>query len=77
MSQSRQRLSETIIDMSLCGLDDPAALCFDRDATPWTDDAMWTPASRRQHSRAGLRDASDLTEDDRRIGEPMLPTAPG
>ena len=38
---------------------------------------MWTPATRRQHSRAGLRYASDLTDDEWRILEPLLPGAPG
>ena len=38
---------------------------------------MWTPATRRQHSRAGLRYASDLTDDEWRILEPLLPAAPG
>ena len=37
---------------------------------------MWTPATRRQHSRAGLRYASDLTDDEWRILEPLLPGAP-
>lgn len=34
---------------------------------------MWTPATRRQRSRAGLRHASDLTDDEWRILEPLLP----
>ena len=38
---------------------------------------MWTPATRRQHSREGLRYASDLTDDEWRIVEPLLPGAPG
>ncbi|HEV7265708.1 MAG TPA: IS5/IS1182 family transposase, partial [Falsiroseomonas sp.] len=38
---------------------------------------MWTPATRRQHSRAGLRYASDLTNDEWRILEPLLPGPPG
>ena len=37
---------------------------------------MWTPATRRQHSRAGMRYASDLTDDEWRILEPLLPCAP-
>ena len=36
---------------------------------------MWTPATRRQHSREGLRYASDLTDDEWRILEPLLPGA--
>lgn len=48
--------------MKLGGLDGRASSRFDRVATPWTNDAMWTPATRRQHSRAGLRYASDLTD---------------
>lgn len=31
---------------------------------------MWTPAARRQHSRAGVRHASDLTDAELRILEP-------
>jgi putative transposase len=38
---------------------------------------MWTPATRRRHSRAGLRYASDLTDDEWRVLEPLLPGAPG
>jgi transposase len=34
---------------------------------------MWTPTSRRQHSRAGLRYGSDLTEAGWAILEPLLP----
>jgi putative transposase len=37
---------------------------------------MWTPATLRQDSRAGLRYASDLTDDEWRILEPLLPGAP-
>ena len=36
---------------------------------------MWTPATRRQHSRTGLRYASDLTDAEWRILEPLLPPA--
>jgi len=32
---------------------------------------MWTPATSRQHSRAGLRYASDLTDDEWRILETL------
>ena len=34
---------------------------------------MWTPTTRRQHSRAGLRYASDLTDAEWRLLEPLLP----
>ena len=34
---------------------------------------MWTPSTRRQHGRAGLRYASDLTDDEWRLLEPLLP----
>ncbi|WP_376094524.1 IS5 family transposase [Roseomonas sp. CCTCC AB2023176] len=34
---------------------------------------MWTPATRRQHSRVGLRYASDLTDAEWRLLEPLLP----
>jgi len=37
---------------------------------------MWTPATRRQHSRGSLRYASDLTDDEWRILEPLLPGPP-
>jgi len=37
---------------------------------------MWTPATRRQHSRAGLRCASDLADDECRTLKPLLPGAP-
>lgn len=36
---------------------------------------MWTPTTRRQHSRAGLRYGSDLTDAEWRIIEPFLPLA--
>jgi transposase len=34
---------------------------------------MWTPTSRRQHSRAALRYGSDLTDAEWAILEPLLP----
>ena len=34
---------------------------------------MWTPTTRRQHSRAGLRYGSDLTDGEWAIIEPFLP----
>ena len=34
---------------------------------------MWTPTTRRQHSRAGLRYGSDLTDAEWAILEPLLP----
>lgn len=34
---------------------------------------MWTPTTRQQHSRAGLRYASDLTDAEWRLLEPWLP----
>ena len=34
---------------------------------------MWTPATRRQHSRAGLRSETDLTDEEWRLVEPLLP----
>jgi transposase len=40
------------------------------------DDPMWTPATRPQHSRAGLRYASDLTDAEWRLLAPLLPPAP-
>ena len=36
---------------------------------------MWTPTTRRQHSRAGLRYGSDLTDDEWAILAPFLPPA--
>ncbi len=36
---------------------------------------MWTPATRRQHSRAGLRYASDLTDAEWAVLAPLLPPA--
>lgn len=38
---------------------------------------MWTPAARRQHSRASLRYASDLTDAEWAVLAPLLPPAPG
>ena len=35
--------------------------------------AMWTPATRRQHSREGLRYESDVTDEEWRLVEPYLP----
>jgi transposase len=37
---------------------------------------MWTPATRQQHSRDGLRYASDVTDAEWRILEPLLPPPP-
>ena len=34
---------------------------------------MWTPATRRQHSREGLRYETDLTDAGWRLVEPLLP----
>ena len=34
---------------------------------------MWTPATRRRHSRAHLRYASDLTDEEWALLEPLLP----
>ena len=34
---------------------------------------MWTPTTRRQHSRAGLRYGSDLTDAEWAILDPFLP----
>ena len=34
---------------------------------------MWTPATRRQHSRAGLRYETDLTNEEWRLVELLLP----
>ena len=42
-------------------------------ATPWTSISMWTPTTRAQHSRAGLRYGSDVTDAEWAILEPMLP----
>jgi putative transposase len=39
------------------------------------DDPMWTPATRRRHSRAALRYASDVTDAEWRLLEPLLPPA--
>jgi putative transposase len=36
---------------------------------------MWTPTTRRQHSRAGLRYGSDLTDSEWTLLEPLLPAA--
>lgn len=34
---------------------------------------MWTPATRRQHSRAELRYETDMTDEEWRLVEPLLP----
>jgi hypothetical protein len=34
---------------------------------------MWTPTTRRQHSRAGLRYETDLTDAEWRLVAPLLP----
>ncbi len=34
---------------------------------------MWTPTTRRQHSRAGLRYETDLTDAEWALIEPLLP----
>jgi transposase len=41
------------------------------------DDTMWTPTTRRQHSRPGLRYASDLTDAEWAILGPLLPPTVG
>ena len=38
---------------------------------------MWTPTTRRKHSRDGLRYETDLTEGEWRVIEPYLPPAEG
>ena len=38
---------------------------------------MWTPATRRQHSREGLRYETDLTDAERAVIEPLMPRAIG
>lgn len=38
---------------------------------------MWPPATRRQHSRTGLRYETDLTDAEWRVVEPLLPEPPG
>jgi putative transposase len=37
------------------------------------DNLMWTPTTRAQHSREGLRFASDLTDAEWAVLEPLLP----
>jgi transposase len=37
------------------------------------DDTMWTPTTRRQHSRAGLRYETDLTDAEWAVIEPLMP----
>ena len=37
---------------------------------------MWTPATRRQHNRTGLRYASDLIDAEWAVLQPLLPAAP-
>ena len=37
---------------------------------------MWTPATRRQHSRDGLRYATDLIDAEWTLIEPLLPPSP-
>jgi len=41
------------------------------------DDLMWTPTTRAQHSRVGLRYGSDLTDAEWAVLEPLLPPACG
>jgi Putative transposase of IS4/5 family (DUF4096) len=41
------------------------------------DDLMWTPTTRAQHSRAGLRYGSDLTDAEWAILYPFLPPEGG
>lgn len=36
---------------------------------------MWTPATRRQHSRENLRYETDLTDREWRLIAPMMPAA--
>ncbi len=38
---------------------------------------MWTPTTRRRYSRTGLRYASDLTDAEWALIEPLLPAACG
>jgi putative transposase len=37
---------------------------------------MWTPTTRRQHSRKSLRYETDLTDEEWAIIEPFLPASP-
>ena len=39
----------------------------------WTDNLMWTAITRAQHRRDGLRFASDLTDAEWVVIEPLLP----
>ena len=38
---------------------------------------MWTPATRKNYSRNGLRYQSDVTDEEWRVIEPYLPPAKG
>ena len=38
---------------------------------------MWTPATRKNYSRNGLRNQSDVTDEEWRVIEPYLPPAKG
>ena len=38
---------------------------------------IWTPATRRQHSREGLRYETDLTDAERVVIKPLMPRATG
>lgn len=40
---------------------------------PFGRHAIWTPATRRQHSRTGLRYETDLSDAEWRLIEPLLP----
>jgi len=42
-------------------------------ATPTLEDIMWNPTARSQHSRAGLRYGSDMTDAEWAIVPPLLP----
>lgn len=55
------------------GLDGRARCDSRRVFEAFLEDLMWTPTTRVQHSRAGLRYGSDLTDGEWTILEPYLP----
>ena len=59
--------------MTVCEAGQPGQTVIRRDCETNDENAMWTPTTRRQHSRPNLRYESDLTDAEWEILCPFLP----
>ena len=55
----------------------PGQIVIRRGCKTLDETSMWTPTTRRQHSRAGLRYGSDQTDAEWALLAPFLPAAAG